>query len=120
MSPLWRVALPAAASQMRAVPLVLILAAAALAPARAANPVDITKPILTRDGARGCDSREALSRLMAAPADASVEGCLAVEPGTRGYFMDAQGRPPSMIELDIETGFHQRLLWLPANALHNP
>ena len=106
---------------MRAAPLLLLLlAAAALGPARAATPVDITKPILTRDGARGCDSREALSRLLAGPADASVEGCLAVEPGKRGYFMDEQGRPPSMIELDIETGLRERLLWLPADALHTP
>jgi hypothetical protein len=105
---------------MRAAPLLLILAAAALVPARAATPVDITKPILTRDGARGCDSREALSRLLAAPANAAVEGCLAVDPGQRGYFMDERAGPARMIELEIETGFAERLLWLPADALRNP
>jgi len=97
-----------------------LLLLALLGRAWAADALDISKPILTRDGARGCVSSAALTRLLAGPADGSSADCFAVAAGTNGYFMDQKGRPPTMILLDIKVDFRMRLLWLPTTALRNP
>ena len=101
----------------RGAPLLLFLLLAG--PAASAASLDIAKPLITTDGAQGCDTTDSLKRLLAASPGAVITGCLPIARGTRGYFLGEQGDEAEMIQLDIKADTRERVLWLPANKLRN-
>ena len=105
-------------SVWRGLVLVGLCARAAVAAEMGSLP-DIAKPLLTIEGAHGCDSVDSLKRQLAASPGTEVPGCLPIDRGTRGYFLDEQGDAPPMIELDIRVETLERVLWVPADLLRN-
>jgi hypothetical protein len=80
---------------------------------------DITKPLMAAKNAEGCESLDEVTQLLSAAPGAVVTGCVSLDEGTRGYFLDEKGDASPTIELDIEVDHRQRVLWVPAGQLRN-